>query len=85
MWMQICECVLDIFLLTLRTHSFLHALSDTHTRTHTQMGIAGMLLQESLTGQTTFQQIAAGHYNPFGDGQGKCVYEYMCVCDLQER
>lgn len=34
------------------------------------MGIAGMLLQESLTGQTTLQQIAAGHYNPFGDGQG---------------
>jgi len=33
-------------------------------------GIAGMWLQESLTGQGPIEQIYAGHVNPFGDGQG---------------
>jgi len=34
------------------------------------VSIMGMLVQEQLTGQTTLQQIAEGHLNPFGDGQG---------------
>lgn len=34
------------------------------------LGAAGILLQEGLTGQTCFEQIAAQHLSPFGDGQG---------------
>jgi hypothetical protein len=34
------------------------------------MGISGMLVQELVTGQTTLAQIASGHTNPFGDGEG---------------
>jgi len=34
------------------------------------LGAAGILLQESITGQTCFEQIAAQHLSPFGDGQG---------------
>nr|AFA52562.1 light-harvesting complex protein [Vaucheria litorea] len=34
------------------------------------IGIAGMWAQEALTGQGVFEQLAAGHYSPVGDGQG---------------
>jgi hypothetical protein len=33
------------------------------------VAISGQLLQEALTGQSTLQQLASGHINPFGDGQ----------------
>lgn len=34
------------------------------------VAIMGQLIQEGLTGQNVIEQIAAGHINPFGDGQG---------------
>ena len=34
------------------------------------MGIMGNMVGECLTGQTMYEQYAAGHINPFGDGQG---------------
>ena len=34
------------------------------------MGIFGNMVAEQLTGQTMFEQYAAGHISPFGDGQG---------------
>jgi len=34
------------------------------------MAFIGMLVQETVTGQTVFQQIATGHISPLGDGQG---------------
>merc|ERR1719424_1433529 len=34
------------------------------------MGIVGNMVAEQLTGQTMFEQYAAGHISPFGDGQG---------------
>jgi len=34
------------------------------------MGILGNMVVEKLTGQTMFEQYAAGHVSPFGDGQG---------------
>ena len=34
------------------------------------MGILGNMVVEQLTGQTMFEQYAAGHVSPFGDGQG---------------
>ena len=34
------------------------------------MGIFGNMVVEQLTGQTMFEQYAAGHISPFGDGQG---------------
>ena len=34
------------------------------------MGIMGNLVAEQLTGQTMYEQYAAGHISPFGDGQG---------------
>jgi len=34
------------------------------------MGILGNMVAEQLTGQTMFEQYAAGHISPFGDGQG---------------
>jgi light-harvesting complex I chlorophyll a/b binding protein 1 len=34
------------------------------------MGIFGNMVAEQLTGQTMFEQYAAGHVSPFGDGQG---------------
>lgn len=34
------------------------------------VGIAGMWVQEALTGQGVFEQIASGHFSPVGDGQG---------------
>ena len=35
-----------------------------------QMGIFGNMVAECLTGQTMYEQYAAGHISPFGDGQG---------------
>jgi light-harvesting complex I chlorophyll a/b binding protein 1 len=35
-----------------------------------QMGILGNMVAEQLTGQTMYEQYAAGHISPFGDGQG---------------
>ena len=35
-----------------------------------QMGILGNMVAEKLTGQTMYEQYAAGHISPFGDGQG---------------
>merc|ERR1711920_987453 len=35
-----------------------------------QMGILGNMVGEVLTGQTMYEQYAAGHISPFGDGQG---------------
>ena len=34
------------------------------------MGIIGNMVAEELTGQTMYEQYAAGHISPFGDGQG---------------
>merc|ERR1711920_596398 len=34
------------------------------------MGILGNMVGEVLTGQTMYEQYAAGHISPFGDGQG---------------
>merc|ERR1719251_21457 len=34
------------------------------------MGIAGVFIQEVVTGQSLMEQAAAGHFSPFGDGQG---------------
>jgi hypothetical protein len=34
------------------------------------IGIAGMWVQEALTGQGVFEQINSGHFSPVGDGQG---------------
>merc|ERR1719251_201851 len=34
------------------------------------MGIFGNMVAEVLTGQTMYEQYAAGHFSPFGDGQG---------------
>ena len=34
------------------------------------LGILGNMVAEKLTGQTMFEQYAAGHISPFGDGQG---------------
>jgi len=34
------------------------------------VAIMGQLIQEGLTGQNVIEQLAAGHINPFGDGQG---------------
>jgi len=34
------------------------------------MGVLGNMVAEQLTGQTMFEQYAAGHISPFGDGQG---------------
>mmetsp|Transcript_100057 Transcript_100057/g.288912 ORF Transcript_100057/g.288912 Transcript_100057/m.288912 type:complete len:208 (+) Transcript_100057:55-678(+) len=34
------------------------------------MGILGNMVAEQLTGQTMYEQYAAGHISPFGDGQG---------------
>jgi len=35
-----------------------------------QMGIMGNMVAEVITGQTMYEQYAAGHISPFGDGQG---------------
>jgi hypothetical protein len=50
--------------------SQLDAIPDIACVCPLQIGTAGILLQESLTGQTTLAQLASGHVNPFGDGQG---------------
>jgi len=34
------------------------------------LGILGNMVGEEITGQTMYEQYAAGHFNPFGDGQG---------------
>lgn len=34
------------------------------------MGIAGIITQEVLTGQSLYEQAASGHWSPFNDGQG---------------
>mmetsp|Transcript_17470 Transcript_17470/g.25486 ORF Transcript_17470/g.25486 Transcript_17470/m.25486 type:complete len:208 (-) Transcript_17470:156-779(-) len=34
------------------------------------MGIMGNMVTEVVTGQTMYEQYAAGHVSPFGDGQG---------------
>jgi len=34
------------------------------------MGIFGNMVAEVLTGQTMYEQYAAAHFSPFGDGQG---------------
>lgn len=34
------------------------------------MGVLGNMVAEQLTGQTMYEQYAAGHISPFGDGQG---------------
>jgi len=34
------------------------------------MGIAGTFVHEIVTGQSLAEQAAAGHFSPFGDGQG---------------
>jgi len=34
------------------------------------MGIMGNLVAEKLTGQTMYEQYAAGHFNPFSDNEG---------------
>uniref|UniRef100_A0A6U0F0Z6 Uncharacterized protein n=1 Tax=Helicotheca tamesis TaxID=374047 RepID=A0A6U0F0Z6_9STRA len=34
------------------------------------MGIMGNMVAEKLTGQTMYEQYAAGHFNPFSDGEG---------------
>lgn len=34
------------------------------------MGIAGTIWHEAITGQNLAEQAAAGHFSPFGDGQG---------------
>mmetsp|Transcript_19242 Transcript_19242/g.47908 ORF Transcript_19242/g.47908 Transcript_19242/m.47908 type:complete len:208 (+) Transcript_19242:96-719(+) len=34
------------------------------------LGIIGNMVAEKLTGQTMYEQYAAGHISPFGDGQG---------------
>ena len=34
------------------------------------MGIAGIITQEVLTGQSLYEQASSGHWSPFGDGQG---------------
>merc|ERR1711981_304514 len=34
------------------------------------LGITGNMIAEGLTGQTMYEQYAAGHISPFGDGQG---------------
>ena len=34
------------------------------------LGIIGNMVAEELTGQTMYEQYAAGHISPFGDGQG---------------
>merc|ERR1719411_578536 len=34
------------------------------------MGIAGVFIQEVVTGQSLMEQAASGHFSPFGDGQG---------------
>ena len=34
------------------------------------LATAGMLYQQSLTGQGVIEQLATGHISPFGDGQG---------------
>ena len=34
------------------------------------MGIAGTIWHEVITGQNLAEQAAAGHFSPFGDGQG---------------
>ena len=34
------------------------------------LGIFGNMVAEGLTGQTMYEQYAAGHISPFGDGQG---------------
>jgi hypothetical protein len=39
------------------------------TTTTTTTGIAGMWVQEALTGQGVFEQIATGHLSPVADGQ----------------
>uniref|UniRef100_A0A6U1SN20 Plastid light harvesting protein n=1 Tax=Trieres chinensis TaxID=1514140 RepID=A0A6U1SN20_TRICV len=35
-----------------------------------QMGIMGNMVVEVITGQTMYEQYAAGHISPFGDGEG---------------
>ena len=35
-----------------------------------QVSIIGMWVQELVTGQSTIEQLQAGHFDPFGDGQG---------------
>merc|ERR1711897_17517 len=34
------------------------------------MAIAGIVIQECVTGQTLAEQASSGHFSPFGDGQG---------------
>jgi len=34
------------------------------------MGIFGIFVQEVVTGQNLAEQATAGHWSPFGDGQG---------------
>jgi len=34
------------------------------------LGVIGNMVGEKLTGQTMYEQYAAGHISPFGDGQG---------------
>ncbi len=34
------------------------------------IGVAGLLVQEAITGQGFLEQINSGHLSPFNDGQG---------------
>jgi len=34
------------------------------------LGVIGNMVAEGVTGQTMYEQYAAGHFNPFADGQG---------------
>merc|ERR1719326_1852555 len=35
-----------------------------------QIGVLGNMVGEGITGQTMYEQYAAGHFNPFSDGVG---------------
>ncbi|CAE6971740.1 unnamed protein product [Symbiodinium natans] len=39
------------------------------------IAMAGMLIQNGLTGQSPIEQLQAGHYSPFNDGQGFFAFD----------
>ena len=65
----VCSCFVSFIYIFVSFLFYLYFYSFTNTHTQ-QIAIAGMLVQENLTGLGVIEQWVKGDINPFGDGRG---------------